>query len=175
MVNRIPYEYPPELDFHFREFRESQRMHDLAEWLRKQAVLFGAHIETDESIDFLDSDHVLGFGIRNELLKYDHMQFHCIARWFADNVHGSGYIRYMSDSFEEKNNPGIQTYRHYLKPRMKVDENNKLDLLFGNISIELLFMHERPHLIKLIAKPYPGRNYIHNNSMQSLIETITLT
>lgn len=164
MKNRAAFELSPEQVAYTGEFRQSHEAHTIMERIRLPEDA------PDYSIQFLDNRTSRGFLIDFALIPYSFRNAIALMEILKENCRDHGYVLYMSDAYEQEH----QVVRHYLKPSYKHMTSMPMDQLFGNVTMELRYVHpETPHQLKVTATNYPGPNYVSNTSILAFLEMIT--
>ena len=71
-----------------------------------------------------------------------------------------------------KNNKTEKIERLYMKPRLNVLEDRKVDQLYGNVMIELTIREEKPLRLKFQVNRYSDRNYSDGLTFEQLMEAL---
>lgn len=71
-----------------------------------------------------------------------------------------------------KNGKTEKIERFYMKPRLKLVENNRVDQLYGNVIIELTIREEQPLSLKFQVNRYSDRNYTDSRTFGALMEKV---
>lgn len=96
--------------------------------------------QVDKSIDFLDTPSMKGFVLHGRSGKYKRRDMIFLFDYLKEKVLQNSYTSYMSDRRTYKRDKQMETKeRHYLKPRVQLDNKEKINQQFGNIRIELLY------------------------------------
>ncbi len=96
--------------------------------------------------------------------------------YLKDQILTLNYKAYMSDVRQyvrEKHVERIE--RHYLKPRFSLAAfaaGEKVNQLYGNITIEHLIHDEEPISLKLVCQPYTDHKYEEAKGFSELMKTI---
>lgn len=133
----------------------------LTDWLSQQYALYQVlPLDVDESLTFLHTPSSKGFAIHFHQTQYSKRDAVYLLDFLKEKVSNLNYRTQISDTRTYSRPNWVETLQqHYLKPRVKFEENEPMNQLFGNITIELLLRNEQPHLLKLIATAYQDRSY----------------
>lgn len=127
----------------------------------------------DRAIVFLDTPSSKGFAVHLSLTEYgraDAMYFFDILK---EKVLTLNYRTQMSDTRTWSEKDWVTTVeKHYLKPRQKWADGEKIDQQFGNITIELTLRDERPFKLTFRATHYSDRLYADAEDFGNLMDVI---
>ena len=150
----------------------SRRMKD---WILSEYSLFqNSHQQQDESILFLESKASSGIIIHLSNTRYSTRDATCLMEDLRSRIRSSRYKSQMSD-VKVFNRPEYveRIERHYLKPKFNFASETEFNQQYGNITIELIFRNDTPHLLKLLVNSYNDRNFTTPQSFRSLLMLLT--
>ncbi len=127
----------------------------------------------DNRITFLSSAKAAGFVFhfpKGEYTLREAQRFMDFLKW---KVSGLNYVSQLSDyRLYAKRGKSERIERFYLKPRLALNEQNRVDQMYGNIIIELTIRDEVPIHLKLQSNRYSDRNYVDAYSFEELMQSI---
>ena len=151
----------------------------LLDWINAQYATFtiSGESEIDKTIDFLNIPSSKGFVIHFNDQFHNRKNIIHLFDYLKELVLEMNYKLYMSDIRTYNKTRNDKTWvetieRHYLKPRIKVLENNTFDQRFGNIRIELLFRNDQIRNLKFSATRYHDRSYKEANTFNDLMREL---
>ncbi len=149
------------------------------EWLNVQYATFVMQPDAliDTTIDFLNTPSAKGFVIHFDEQLHNHNDFFHLFDYLKEQVLSMNYRNYMSDvrtyNRTRNNKNWVETIeRHYLKPRLVLLDEQKMDQRFGNIKIELLLKNEVIKNLQFSATRYQDRNFNDGNTFSELMRAL---
>jgi hypothetical protein len=158
----------------FAMWTESKERKALLRWIQTEFSRHQHEINrTDMRIDFLDTVSAKGFVIYLDKTGISSQTARHLLRFFMEKIKPYGYLVYMSDvRSREKNGRIEKTLRHYLKPRLKYNEDKKLIKLFGNISLEVISFNGQDAQLRFSALTKRDHSMNQAMSINQLYEAI---
>lgn len=142
----------------------------LLDWLIDQYAVFRGKGSTDLAIDFLDTPSTKGFVIHFSQTQYSKREITHFFDFLKERVKELNYRSDISDRRIFSRNDWVETQeRHYLKPRNRYEEGEKMNQGFGNITIELELRDDRVRNLRLRATVYKDALYDEAESFRALI------
>lgn len=130
--------------------------------------------EQCDGIDFLKMKTFDGFVVHFMDLDKDCDEVRHLFDYFKERIRSMGYVSYVSDIQEFQRVRWIEKVeRHYLKPRLKRQLDEKREQRFGNINIELLFRDNEPLHMKFAACTYQDSQFEDAEDFDELVKVIT--
>ncbi len=125
-------------------------------------------LNKEPEVHILNSQYANGFAISyND--KISTTDFLYLFDWLSERTGTLNYQVANSDLMVvEKNSVVESKEKHYLKPRVGMDEI--IDQQFGNILIEHISINDRPSYIKYMASIYSDRKYQEPQKFEKLTE-----
>lgn len=156
---------------HWKNTLDKRRLTD---WLNDQYATYQVlPQETDEAIDFLDTPSSKGFVVYFLKTGYSKEETGYLFDYLKEQVLKLGYKTQLSDTRTYNRPDWVETVeRHYLKPRKGLKKEEKIDQLFGNITIEREFRDENIHNLRLSATAYNDRLYAPPQPFKELMQGI---
>lgn len=132
-------------------------------WQEQQATL------ADELL-ILNTPQSMGFIYAYQPIQTGSTEFKYLFDYLKERVVQLNYKVYMSDVKSFARNSYEETVeRHYLKPRFTWPfEGERVNQLYGNITIELLLHNDLPLQIKFVCQPYSDHKYASPLSFRDL-------
>lgn len=120
----------------------------------------------------LDSESSKGFICQLNDERYNKTDYSHFFDYLRERVLELNYKPYLSDvKREPSGNHVIEIQRHYLKPRVKIDNPNAiLNQQFGNITIEYKLIDDVPQEIKFLCQSYKDAKFTDAQDYKKLIE-----
>lgn len=120
-----------------------------------------AGVNKAPEVHVLQSPYANGFAVSFQapLSKAD---FSRIFIGLGQEILGMGYRRVSLDrKIEEVHDLVRVTEKYYFKPPLSAaDLDNKIDQLFGNISLEKIYLNNKPNFLKVLVTVYADRLYL---------------
>ncbi len=130
--------------------------------------------EQCDGIDFIKMSSFRGFIVHFMDLDRDCSEVRHLFDYLKERIKMLGYRSYVSDVKEFQKTRWIEKVeRHYLKPKLKFDDDGKQQQHFGNINIELLFRDEEPLHLKFSVCTYNDRQFTEARTFDDLLQLIT--
>ncbi len=124
-------------------------------------------------LTFLKSPYSSGFLLDFRKGNYQLRDAQRFMDFLKEKVEHLNYLRQLSDfRLYTRNGKTERIERFYLKPRVKIAENNQVDQLFGNVIIELTIQEKQPLTLKFQVNPYSDRNYTKSQTFEKMIDQI---
>jgi hypothetical protein len=130
-------------------------------------------INSHPEVHILNSPYANGFAISYHA-PFDEKTFSHIFFAFGRRMLDLGYRRVSLDrKIEEINDDVKTTEKQYFKPPLSnVDFTQKIDQLFGNVSIEKVSINDKPSFIKILVTVYSDHLYQNARSFDQFIEEL---
>lgn len=146
----------------------------LTDWLSDQyAIHRVVAADVDEALDFLDTPSTKGFVIHFYKTQYSKRDAVHFLDYFKEQVKALNYRSQLSDTrtYNQKNWVAT-TERHYLKPRVSFDPEEKLDQRYGNITITLDLRNDKPYQLKFSATSYQDHLFKSADDFKELMQMV---
>ncbi|MEZ4956794.1 MAG: hypothetical protein R2825_24770 [Saprospiraceae bacterium] len=158
----------------YRAWKESLEHRRSIDWLNNQYALWQAlPNEVDDAILFLNTPSSKGFAVHFIESNLDLQHAAYLFDFLKEKVLTLNYRPQVSDTRTWSDKKAVQTLdRYYLKPRTSKTSEGKINQLFGNITIELLYRDNTPFNLKFRATAYHDRLYQPADDFQFLMEGI---
>jgi hypothetical protein len=159
----------------FDKWKSGLSQKHLFDWIHNEYATYLVEPEQlAESIDFINIRATRGFAIHFYKLNYPLRDINHLFDLLKEQLRNVGY---------KGNNSSSRTYnrpnwverldRHYLKPPIAfVEDGVRMDQRFGNVTIELLFRNDKPHLLRFSATSYVDRNYEKAENFDDLMKVL---
>lgn len=146
----------------------------LTGWLTDQYAIYQVlPKDIDEALDFLDTPSSKGFVIHFSQTRYSLRDVTHFFDYLKEQVRQLGYRSQISDSRTYHRSDWVETVqRHYLKPRPKFTEGEKMSQAYGNIMIELELRNEQVHNLRFRATSYQDRTFYEALGFKELMQEI---
>lgn len=130
-------------------------------------------INSHPEVHILNSPYANGFAFSYDL-PFNEKTFSHIFFAFGRRMLDLGYRRVSLDrKIEEINDDVKTTEKQYFKPPLSnVDFTQKIDQLFGNVSIEKVSINEKPSFIKVLVTVYSDHMYQKARPFDQFIEEL---
>ena len=130
--------------------------------------------KVDRSLDFLDTPSTKGFVIHASIGGYKLKELRHLLDYLKEQVLTTDYKTYVSDRrIYNRNGKNEMIERHYLKPKVKVTENEQITQKYGNIRIELKCQNDVPITLKFSATGYYDRLFEEAEDFRILMSVLT--
>ncbi|MCF8246108.1 MAG: hypothetical protein K9J37_15430 [Saprospiraceae bacterium] len=127
----------------------------------------------DRAFTFLNTPSSKGFAIHFSQTDYSRQDASHLLDLLQGKVRLFNYRLQHSDTRTWSEKDWVQTVeRYYLKPRQSWAEGQKIDQLFGNITIELTLRNDQPYLLTFRATCYSDRLYADAADFHELMQAI---
>jgi len=161
--------------------RTEAEKEDLKRWKLSDAcmdfcsLVYDSFLENKRhsSLTFLKFRSSSGFIINLEKEKAKLRDAQRFMDFLQEKVLSFNYKRQNSNyRLYTKNNKTEKIERFYMKPRLNVLEDRKVDQLYGNVMIELTIREEKPLKLKFQVNRYSDRNYSDGRTFEQLMEEL---
>jgi len=159
----------------YRRWRQSPVCRLLIEWINRQYQLFLLQPEQiDDSISFLQTPSSNGFVIHFSTLNYTAAEAMYTFDLFKERILESlQYKPSLSDVRKFRKSGTVEeVQRYYLKPRIQIQDGQKINQQFGNVTIEYIARDDRPYQLKISATRYSDRMYTEGRDFGGLFEVL---
>lgn len=120
---------------------------------------------------FIDKDLSGGFMMYVQKSEFSEQDFTFFFDFLKEKVQCLNYKAQLSDKrFFNRKNFAEEIHRHYLKPRLEFDKNNKANQLFGNIHLELYKRNDELIQLKFLVTAYQDHNYQKAQTFDALFQ-----
>lgn len=127
----------------------------------------------DRAIVFLNTPSSKGFAIHLSLTEYSRQDATHFFDLLKERVLTLNYRKQMSDTRTWSVKDYVQTVeKHYLKPRQKWADGQKINQQFGNITIELTLRDDKPFKLTFRATHYSDRLYADADDFDDLMKVV---
>jgi hypothetical protein len=149
-----------------------RRLHDLL--AEQYAMLQSNPAGLDPALTFLQTDSSNGFALHFDRLDFQRQDASHFFDLLKEKTLALGYHAQVSSVRTWSEKDWVQAVeRHYLKPnRLPAAEDQKLEQRFGNVTIELAFRNDRPHLLTYRATHYADRLYYEPHDFHELMQAL---
>ncbi|MFC0264302.1 hypothetical protein [Fontibacter flavus] len=130
-------------------------------------------INSHPEVHILNSPYANGFAVSYDS-PFNEKTFSHIFFAFGKRVLDLGYHRVSLDrKIEEINDQVKMTEKQYFKPPLShVDLSEKINQLYGNISIEKVSIDDKPSFIKVLVTVYSDRLYLDAKPFDEFIDEL---
>jgi hypothetical protein len=130
-------------------------------------------INSQPEVHILNSPYANGFAVSYQS-PFDEKSFSQIFFAFGRRMLDLGYRRVSLDrKIEEINDVVKTTEKQYFKPPLSnADFTQKIDQLFGNVSIEKVSINDKPSFIKVLVTVYSDHMYQNAKDFDQFIEEL---
>ncbi|SNS04796.1 hypothetical protein SAMN06295967_102239 [Belliella buryatensis] len=124
-------------------------------------------------VHILKSPYANGFAVSFER-PFDEKSFSKVFFAFGQRMLDLGYQKISLDrKFEEINEAVKMTEKQYFKPPLSnADFNEKIDQLFGNVSIEKISVNDKPSYLKVLVTVYSDSLYKDATPFEDFIDDL---
>jgi hypothetical protein len=145
----------------------------LTELIAKNYHFKKSGINTRPEVHILNSPYANGFAVSYDT-PFDEKTFSHIFFAFGRRMLDLGYRRVSLDrKIEEINEDVKTTEKQYFKPPLSnADFSQKIDQLFGNVSIEKVSINDKPSFIKVLVTVYSDYMYQNARAFDQFIEEL---
>ncbi|WP_245748505.1 hypothetical protein [Neolewinella agarilytica] len=159
----------PEEIADFERWKRTHNSRRLLDWLNQQFTFHLEGLPIDKGLGFLDTDSSRGFVIYLQELNYSKADIVHFFDFLKERIQSLNYRSDISDRRLFSRKDWVETQeRHYLKPRIKLDEN-PIQQQFGNITIQLEIRDDLVHNLRLRATVYNDSMYEEAASFRALM------
>lgn len=164
----------PETQVDFENWKGSLAFRRIIGFLAEGYATYQSRPESvDRALTFLNTPSSKGFAIHFPQTDYSRQDAGHLLDLLKEKVQLFNYRPQHSDTRTWSEQDWIQTVeRYYLKPRQSWADDQKIDQLFGNITIELTLRNDQPHLLTFRATSYSDRLYAEAADFHELMQTI---
>jgi hypothetical protein len=158
----------------YKKWVNSPEKDSFLNFIKQQYELSKDGKEDQSMIRILDSSPSCGFMLRYPE-NFSVENFHHLFDYLKDRVLEMGYKPYMSDrKMYTSNDRAEMVERHHLKPPrdMKMYGKEKLDQMYGNISIELNKIDDVPTHIRFLCNNYSDSAFIPARDFDELMNKL---
>lgn len=158
----------------YENWKEQLTKYRLIDWLNHEYAL---HIsqpnDVDTALDFLNTPSSKGFVIHVHRTNYNKEEITFLFDYLKEKVLQLGYRTQISDT-RTYNRPNWveRTDRHYLKPKPNFEETTKMNQLYGNINIQLVWRNDMAHYLKFSATHYQDHLYKEVYAFEGLMNEL---
>ena len=159
----------------FEKWENSLIKRQLLHWLHDQYAVFLTDVnKLDQQIDFLQTPSSNGFVIHFNETNYQAIEIICLFDHLRNKTLTKNYKNYLSDRRTYTRGDSVESKeRHYLKPPRPDFSSPKINQLFGNVTIELLFKNDHIIHLKYSATHYTDHKYLPPDPFEHLMRTLT--
>lgn len=146
----------------------------LLDWLGGQYRAFRQERTTlDDSIDFLDIPSSQGFILHFHRTNYTREEATFLFDYLKERVKTLNYRTQISDVRTYNRKHWVETVeKHYLKPRLDLVAEEKMNQQFGNIMIELEIRNDVVQNLRLRATHYQDFNFTPVQEFSGLMQVL---
>lgn len=158
----------------YEKWKQSLFKRRLLDWLNQQYATFLLEPdELEDTIDFLNLPSSKGFVVHFRETRYTLAEAQHLLDYLKERVLTLNYKIALSETRTYARSQQIETLeRHYLKPRTRWVEGEKVKQQFGNINIDLLIREEQPYRLRLSATHYQDRSYQDAEEFKGLMKVL---
>ena len=159
----------------YQAWKDSYILRQLRQWVREEYdhYLRTGNARRDSSVDFLNIPSSQGFIAHFRHTNYSRQEATFFFDYLKERVKTLDYRTQISDTRTYSRRDWVETVeRHYLKPRLDIQEGQKMDQQFGNITIELEIRNEAVHHLRLRATHYQDYNFLPPQDFKALMRVL---
>ena len=132
-----------------------------------------AGINKDPEVHYYHSSYANGFAV-SYTTPFNTETFTKLFFGLGQQMLGMGYRRVSMDrKIDEINDQVRTTEKLYFKPLVSVDEvSDKINQLFGNVSIEKISLDNKPNYLKVLVTLYSDRQYHEAKSFDQFMDEL---
>ncbi len=155
----------------YNRWKNSLIKRRLIDWINNQYATFLVDPDNiDEAVDFLVTPSSNGFVIHFYQTNYNLKEITHLFDYLKERVLSLNYKPYISDVRTYNRPEWVESVqRHYLKPRLNLQNIEKLDQEYGNITIEMLLRDEKVTNLKFRANHYTDQKYHEPGEFKELM------
>jgi len=155
----------------YEQWKNSFVLRRLLDWLGDQyAIYLHRPRDVDDALSFLDTPSSKGFIIHFNQTNYSQREITHLFDYFKERVLQLNYRTQISDTRTYNRKHWVETVeKHYLKPRIRFEEGQKMDQQYGNIMIELEMRDDVVNNLRLRATHYHDFNYLPPQAFRGLV------
>ncbi len=141
-------------------------------WLIDQYTIYqNQPTNIDQAFDFLDIPTSKGFAVHLFKTNYTKQEAQYILEYLREKAQELRYIKQLADVRSYNRPNWVETVeRYYLKPSRRIESSKKVNQLYGNIRIELLFRNDKVYQLKFSATHYQDHLYEAPKDFSQLIQ-----
>lgn len=160
----------------YEEWKNSLIRRRLTDWLGNQFTNYQLEQESgDEVLDFLNTPSAKGFVIYFFKTRYTEREVNHFFDFLKEQVQQMNYRIQISDTRTYNRNKWVERLdRHYLKPRIKPIDGQKLNQRYGNILIELQYRGEQVHHLRFRATSYQDHLFTKADAFEELMQRLLM-
>ena len=173
-ILREALERSPETKETFEDWKDTLVCRRIISSLAEGYAMYQSMPESvDRALTFLNTPSTKGFAIHFSQTDYSRQDASYLLDLFQGKVRLFNYRLQHSDTRTWSEKDWVQTVeRYYLKPRQSWAEGQKIDQLFGNITIELTLRNDQPYLLTFRATCYSDRLYADAADFHELMQAL---
>lgn len=162
-------------DVDFHAWQDSLEKRRLVNQMLDAYLQFEASGNTaDEAIDYVDTPRHRGFILHLDALAYSLSSCRFMLEFFREKLRVESYRLATNDVMARQLDGALQSvYRYQLKPRGLEDEKLKSQR-YGNISLELHVVNDKPLRLQCLAGLYSDRMYKDPEPFRRMLEAMLL-
>jgi len=147
-------------------------------WMNRLGDEYATHridaSKVDRSMDFLDTPSMKGFVIHAPIGGYKLKELRHLLDYLKERVLIAEYKVYVSDRrIYNRNGKHEMIERHYLKPKVQINDNEQITQRYGNVRIELKCQNDIPINLKFSATGYHDRLFAEAEDFKVLMSVLT--
>ena len=160
---------------YFRWLNEGKAK-DVLQKIQKAYQLKKLSLPSEIEVHFFKMNGSNGIAISYDSF-YTPKEFQHLFDYLKDRVKNLAYLHHSSHRLVYEKKDYLETIqKHYLKPPIKLPENNDfrnaIDQHYGNVLIEYILIDEKPSFIRFLALTYSDQNYQNALPFEQLIQKI---
>ncbi len=173
-ILREALERSPETKEAFEDWKDTLVCRRIISSLAEGYAMYQSTPESvDRALTFLNTPSSKGFAIHFSHTDYSRQDASHLLDLLQGKVRWFNYRLQHSDTRTWSEKDWVQTVeRYYLKPRQSWAEGQKIDQLFGNITIELTLRNDQPYLLTFRATSYSDRLYADAADFHELMQAL---
>lgn len=158
----------------YEQWKEGFVLRRLLDWLGDQYAIYRTKpTGIDGGIAFLNTPSSQGFIIYFHTTNYSRQEATFLFDYLKERVQTENYRVQLSDLRTYNRRDWVETMeKHYLKPRLNFDPEQKQQQQFGNITIELEVRNDRVHNLRLRATHYRDHLYEEPREFRELMQVL---
>lgn len=145
----------------YENWKQSLIKHRLIDWLNHEYTLHtSSPKDIDEALDFLNMPSSKGFVIHVSKTDFKEKDITYLFDYLKEKILALEYRTQISDTRTyDRPNWVERADRHYLKPKPNFEDKTKMNQLYGNINIQLVWRNDKAYYLKLSATHYQDHLY----------------
>lgn len=129
------------------------------------------NLQPELDLHIFESQGIAGFYFNNH--KYSTKELQFIQEFLKDSLCSWGYYVSLADKKTVTTEFGQkQTDRYYLKPIQQTNDDGKMLQRFGNITLEIHYLNEKPQYFKLSASTYLDNQFNQAQTFDELMNAL---